>query len=689
MLQVIVVGFFVQKVSSLLPVSLLENYDKRVAPYDLQNETLVVNISLPLFNLMLVHGQEQLATLIFETRLEWYDDRLKYNPADFNDRHELYLPKDEIWIAHYSLLYAVESKLLTNKRGDTALVAPNGRVVIREMYYAKVGCYARIQRFPFDTQYCAVVLGDTITNTSTVVFSGKLFPKAEVYGNGEFYMQNFSVLSVKPGQKNLPSKIFFYATFERDSFYFVFVIVIPAILITSFTIAGALLPAPGEQAADPINIGLASLLALSITMTIIANDIPKTSVVPLIGWFVLVCLGICTFSVLSGLILDRIRMKISFFISLVERIRLFELKQLNLMFLLIITLCNVYRVSALLPTSLLEGYDKRLAPYDINENHLLVVNISMPMMLLMTVHGQEQMVTLLFDFRLDWIDERLRFNSSNFDNRTELYLPASEIWTVPYNLLNGVESKLLANKRGDIIRVRQNGHVVLRETYYSKVQCGTRVDRFPFDIQFCGIIIANLATNRSTLQFVGQLYPGADMGGNEEFWMTNFSALSVKPSKIENENHVYFWITFERDSFYFIFVIVIPAILITTLTITGVLLPAPGEVTADPVNIGLCSLLALSITLTVVADNIPRTATVPLIGWFVLVCLFLVCFSVIAGLIFDQLRARAKNEELLPGVFDSMIRMYQVKLHREKSPISPRRVISVDIPIELTMAFIT
>ncbi|CAJ0945231.1 unnamed protein product, partial [Mesorhabditis belari] len=89
-----------------------------------------------------------------------------------------------------------------------------------------------------------------------------------------------------------------------------------------------------------------------------------------------------------------------------------------------------------------------------------------------------------------------------------------------------------------------------------------------------------------------------------------------------------------------------------------------GEQTGDPVTIGLTSMLALSITLSVVADNVPKAATVPLIGWFVVVCLTLCILSVFFGVILDKYRStsKQKNNEMIKKVSIFLLCLFQLSL---------------------------
>ncbi|CAJ0945375.1 unnamed protein product, partial [Mesorhabditis belari] len=247
-----------------------------------------------------------------------------------------------------------------------------------------------------------------------------------------------------------------------------------------------------------------------------------------------------------------------------------------------------------------------------------LVSVAVPTFNLKEVFGADTMASFLYVINMEWQDSRLAFDPKDFNNDTYIYLPISEIWRPIVKNANAVESKKV-NERNEEDRseaqIMSDGRVQTSDVYYSKILCSGRMDRFPFDIQFCDVSLMNFSVNQTVMRLQAVRTESHFFMGNAEFHATNYIAASIKPQLIGFYNKLEFVISLERKTFYFIFVIVLPAALITTLTITGVMLPSSAEEPGDPVNIGLTSLLALSITFTVVADNFPRSAKVPLLGW--------------------------------------------------------------------------
>ncbi|CAJ0949490.1 unnamed protein product, partial [Mesorhabditis belari] len=343
---------------------------------------------------------------------------------------------------------------------------------------------------------------------------------------------------------------------------------------------------------------------------------------------------------------------------------------------LIYFLCG--RVETFALNTLLDGYDHEISPYYAS-NRTLVVNISMPILVLTYYYSQEQMAAFGLEICLEWVDERLRFNPFDYNNHTRLYLPAARIWIPPFYLSNAFSAKVTNHARAPEVEVSSNGKVVFKELQYAKISCGTVVNRFPFDLQMCNVRVSNSITNQSAMQFHARKWENAEVAVLAEFSLQKYFIQSLKPDRVDINPEVTFCFAIQRKAFYYILVIVLPSTLITTLTITGVLLPTPEAEKSDPVSIGLTSLLALAITLTVVADNIPRTTTVPLIVWFLLVCITLCVISIIFGLLTARLMSMArKSASVLPKFVNFLTEYYQkAKVPNDERPTknSLKRVI--------------
>src|SRR5688572_25552279 len=81
-----------------------------------------------------------------------------------------------------------------------------------------------------------------------------------------------------------------------------------------------------------------------------------------------------------------------------------------------------------------------------------------------------------------------------------------------------------------------------------------------------------------------------------------------------NSSRVRVWYIFQlkRRAMYYTIVIVIPVLLTMILCVFGIF--ASGGTLESDVNIGLATFFALTVLLGIVADSLPKSDTIPLLG---------------------------------------------------------------------------
>ncbi len=79
---------------------------------------------------------------------------------------------------------------------------------------------------------------------------------------------------------------------------------------------------------------------------------------------------------------------------------------------------------------------------------------------------------------------------------------------------------------------------------------------------------------------------------------------------------VYYHIVIQRKPLYYIFTMILPSFVITTLSLVGVFSPfSSGGDRQEKITLGLTTLLAMSLLLIIVAEQMPRTSDgLPMIG---------------------------------------------------------------------------
>ncbi|CAJ0939704.1 unnamed protein product, partial [Mesorhabditis belari] len=265
---------------------------------------------------------------------------------------------------------------------------------------------------------------------------------------------------------------------------------------------------------------------------------------------------------------------------------------------------------------------------------------------------------------IKWQDPRLIYNPIDYENDT-IYLPAQLLWTPRFSVYNSMETRRLFEGFENDVEIEPNGVITLRIIQFTKAVCEVQVERLPFDTQYCGLEIT---------------YP---------LQVDKYYALHGIIDR-RADCRVTFTAQLKRKTFYFIVVIIIPSVLVSSFTVTGILLPAAHEAGSDLFQVGMSAMLSLSITLSVVADTIPRTAKVPLIACFVLCCLGTVAAAVALGLALIQLKKRSIKRGCLPAIFYVMAfslppTKKSEKDNGTKESLSMRKVISRLYMISFTL----
>ena len=150
---------------------------------------------------------------------------------------------------------------------------------------------------------------------------------------------------------------------------------------------------------------------------------------------------------------------------------------------------------------------------------------------------------------------------------------------------------------------------------------------FPFDKQNCTLIFSSWTLDAAQIDY----YPHSDSVymesyvENEEWRLISFETYRHE-TKYECCPNPYVLLhshlVIQRKPLYYLINLVIPTAIITLVAVAGFFMPASstGE-RMEKVNLGITTLLAMSILLLMVSDQMPTTSDfVPLIGWiFILI----------------------------------------------------------------------
>ena len=307
-------------------------------------------------------------------------------------------------------------------------------------------------------------------------------------------------------------------------------------------------------------------------------------------------------------------------------------------FALIVTYClhfNVYVHSindtSRLMADLMSGYDKRVRPI-VNQEDSVRVDISVSILYVQDLDEIKGKLTFVAPMYVSWVDERISWNSSKYNNIQTIVISIGEVWTPEIVLANSAKSASPLWYDWMSIRYDANGVASWRPGGLLEVNCAVNIKYYPFDIQTCDILITPFVYTSYEVVFnsVDALGTGSLYFENGEWEFVNTSSSAII---IFGTSYYQLRITLARRPTFVIINVVLPFVIISFLNIVVFLLPADS---GERISYAVTILLALAVFLTIIGENIPKTSSpLPIISFFLGAHVSLssvICFAVILNL---------------------------------------------------------
>ena len=282
-----------------LYTDVLVNYNKYVRPVLNQVDIIQVNVSFDIVGIQEINEVEGTITMYFQFQYTWIDERISWRPDLYNNTYSLALPVDAVWKPELVLTNPAGPVLSLDSSMTTVRYYPNGMALWFPMGVISVSCSINIKYYPFDTQSCPITFFiSNYFSTEMVLYSvNKEAPL-------RYYMKNgmWDLVKTEAAVTDTGVQVFTVTlTLARRPAFVVIIVIVPIMLLSFLNILVFLLPADsGERMSFTITL----LLAQTVFLTIISDNIPQTSS-PLsilcyfIGMHVLLSTIICFATILN------------------------------------------------------------------------------------------------------------------------------------------------------------------------------------------------------------------------------------------------------------------------------------------------------------------------------------------------------------------------------------------------------
>ncbi|XP_050402294.1 neuronal acetylcholine receptor subunit alpha-10 isoform X1 [Patella vulgata] len=289
-------------------MTLMHYYDNHTRPVFNASHAVDVYMGITLTQIFDVEEKNQVMTTNVWLDQEWWDEKLKWNPDDFNGLKMLRVPCHTIWKPDI-ILYNSAEDYTNGYMQALAMVSYKGKVFWPPIVKFRSTCHIDITYFPFDDQLCHMKFGSWAYDGFQVDVFNRSNPidLSNFVSNGEW-----DLLSVKAERHVVKypccpepfPDVTFSIHLRRRTLYYMYNVIVPCIMLSVLTLLVFWMsPDSGEK----VTLGLTVLLAFSVFMLLIAENMPATSsFVPLIGIYLTTIMALTSMSVILAVVVSNI-----------------------------------------------------------------------------------------------------------------------------------------------------------------------------------------------------------------------------------------------------------------------------------------------------------------------------------------------------------------------------------------------
>ena len=251
-----------------------------------------------------------------------------------------------------------------------------------------------------------------------------------------------------------------------------------------------------------------------------------------------------------------------------------------------------------------------------NEALPLQVELGLTLQQIIDMDEKNQILHTNIWLYLAWNDYKLRWNPADYGGITQINIPITKIWkpdVLMYNSANEMFDAAFPTN----CPVTHDGNVSWIPPGMFASTCSIDITWFPFDEQACDMKFGSWTYDGTKIN----LTLSGDAGITSSFIKNGEWTLLGVPAK---RNSVYYEccpdtpyidityiVKIRRRSLYYMFNLVLPCAMISSITLMVFILPPEG----GKIGLGVTILLSLTVFLMLVAETLPPTSdAVPLIG---------------------------------------------------------------------------
>ena len=280
------------------------------------------------------------------------------------------------------------------------------------------------------------------------------------------------------------------------------------------------------------------------------------------------------------------------------------------------------------------------------------------------VNEQEQTVTFNLRHIINWVDQRLKWNESEFGGLTYFGCPIERLWLPDLHILSSKNGPIRLKGDGEVVPVHSSGRVDWQVRVREPLECNIDVTFYPFDYQTCNFSITTLVYETGVQDILED--PASPLTTEVSTSFSSWSLVSTS-SEIVNYNpvgdrvyrYVEYSVEMKRERAYYLVSVVLPAMFLSVALPVPFNLPVDG---GERMGVSVSALTTLAVYFSVVSDDVPRTTRkTPLFAVYLNILLAVATLGVVLSMVVIRIHGRSPQLKI-----DPMIAAFVRKLHPRK-----------------------
>ncbi|KAM9811437.1 neuronal acetylcholine receptor subunit alpha-10-like isoform 3-T4 [Syngnathus typhle] len=276
---------------------------------------------------------------------------------------------------------------------------------------------------------------------------------------------------------------------------------------------------------------------------------------------------------------------------------------------------------------------------------------------------RNQILTTYLWIRQVWLDAHLQWSKDDYDGLDTIRIPSSYVWRPDIVLYNNADDHFTGSMDTNVV-IRHDGQIMWDSPAITKSSCKVDVSFFPFDAQQCRFTFGSWTYNGNQLDIVNAMESAdlADLVDNVEWEVLGMPAkrnIVLYGCCAEPYPDVTYTLKLKRRASFYVFNLLIPCVMISFLAPLGFYLPADS---GEKVSLGVTVMLALTVFQLLVAEIMPPSENVPLIGKYYIATMTMITASTALTIFIMNIHHCGPDAKPVPKWAKKVILQYMARM---------------------------